>query len=171
VTALELLHDAAFNGDSKSVTHLLDGEPSLINMKSKEGDSVLHMACWGKQIGLIGILLDCGADVNGQGWLGRTPLHYSVHEGGAISVPIVHVLLQGGADPNIKDDKGFTPSDWAKIDMEDSPLVEVLKLLQKPIDLKAERLKILKQLEELNRICKIFDNKSDPNDDELDDKV
>jgi ankyrin repeat protein len=89
----------------------------------------LHIACWQKQLGIIGVLAAHQPDVNARGCYGRTPLHYAVHEGGPLSVPIVADLLARGADPSIRDDNGFTVEDWAKVEM-DEGLPDVLALLR-----------------------------------------
>jgi ankyrin repeat protein len=104
-------------------------EPSLLHAQTSDGDTPLHRACWHKQLAIVGILLADGADVNGRGCYGRTPLHYAVHEGRAISIPIVAALLGRGADPNLRDNNGFSVEDWAKIEMDDG-LSEVLGLLR-----------------------------------------
>src|SRR5262245_10276212 len=93
--------------------------------RDEYGDTPLHTACWEKQIGIIGMLMAHNVDLNAVGDQGRTPLHYAVHEGGAISAPIVVGLLARGADPDIKDSNGFTPADWAKVQLHDG-LKEVL---------------------------------------------
>ena len=68
--------------------------------------------------------------MNARGCYGRTPLHYAVHEGRAISVPILGVLLAMGADPSIVDDNGFSVEDWAKTEMSDG-LAEVLEMIRR----------------------------------------
>jgi ankyrin repeat protein len=125
----ESLYESAFRGDINNVTKQVDSDPSLIMKRSHYGDTILHMACWGKQIVLVGILIERNADVNARGCYGWTPLHYAVHEGRQISIVLVQILLEAGANPLIKDDKGFTPADWARIEMSDA-LPEVLALLE-----------------------------------------
>jgi hypothetical protein len=116
-------------GDVDAVSAALREDPSLIARPDQNGDLPLHVACWQKQLGIIGVLAAHRPDVNARGCHGRTPLHYAVHEGDAISIPIVIDLLGRGADPSIRDDNGFTPEDWAKIEME-TGLPEVLALLR-----------------------------------------
>ena len=52
------------------------------------------------------ILLDKGADVNGLGLYGSTPLSTAA---GRLEVEIAEMLLQRGADVNARDDTGRTP--------------------------------------------------------------
>lgn len=145
---LEMFHDAVFNGDLPSVMRYLERDPSLVRQQSTDGDTALHRACWAKQVRIIGVLLGYGAEVNAKGCYGWTPLHYSVHEGRAISIPIVETLIHSGADPRQMDNNGYTPTDWAKVEMEIG-LSEVLKILEKPVDRDQERIRIVAALESL----------------------
>lgn len=129
MTADELA-DLITNGDGAAVAAALKSDPSLISARTAEGDMPLHIAAWQKQVGILGVLAAYHPDVNARGAYGRTPLHYAVHEGGKISVPIVGDLLDRGADPSIKDENGYSVEDWAKIEMDDG-LPEVLALLRK----------------------------------------
>lgn len=117
-------------GDVRGVTSALRADPSLVTSKTKDGDTALHIACWQKQIAIIGTILAYEPDLNARGCYGRTPLHYAVHEGGPISIPIVKLLLSSGAQGSLRDDNGFSVEDWAKIEMHDG-LAEVLDMLRR----------------------------------------
>jgi ankyrin repeat protein len=117
-------------GDVHAVAQALRSAPSLVDARTSDGDTALHIACWQKQISIVGLVLGYHPDVNARGAYGRTPLHYAVHEGRAISAPIVGMLLAAGADPNIRDQLGYSVEDWAKIEMDDG-LAEVLDMLRR----------------------------------------
>lgn len=117
-------------GDVHGVSEALRVDPSLVATKTPDGDTLLHIACWQKQIAIIGIILAYRPDLNAHGCYGRTPLHYAVHEGRAISVPIVGILIAMGADPFVQDENGYSVEDWAKIEMYDG-LAEVLDMLRR----------------------------------------
>jgi ankyrin repeat protein len=117
-------------GDVRGVASALRADPSLATAKTKDGDTALHIACWQKQIAILGTVLAYQPDLDAHGCYGRTPLHYAVHEGGPISIPIVGLLLSLGAQASLRDENGFSVEDWAKIEMHDG-LAEVLDLLRR----------------------------------------
>src|SRR5687768_6277383 len=87
------LADMIERGEANEVAEALRTDPSLLAATTPDGDTPLHIACWQKQVAIIGTILAYSPDLNARGCYGRTPLHYAVHEGGAISVPIVAALL------------------------------------------------------------------------------
>lgn len=117
-------------GDVVGVGGALRADPSLVSVRTVDGDAPLHIACWQKQLAIVGTLLGYGPDLDALGAYGRTPLHYAVHEGGAISVPLVGMLLAAGARPDLRDENGFGVEDWAKIEMSDG-LEGVLDLIRR----------------------------------------
>ena len=128
---LMVLAELIERGDVRAVAKALRAERSLVSASNSQGDTVLHIACWQKQVAILATILAHEPDVNARGNGGRTPLHYAVYEGGAISVPIVGSLLALGADPSIRDDHGFSVEDLAKLEMHEG-LAEVLDLLRRP---------------------------------------
>jgi ankyrin repeat protein len=127
----EQMSDLITRGDVLAVARALRADPALVSSTTRDGDTPLHIACWQKQIAIIAMILAYRPDLNTRGCYGRTALHYAVHEGGNISIPIVGILLAMGADPLIRDDNGFSVEDWAKIEMYEG-LDEVLHMLRHP---------------------------------------
>lgn len=123
------LADAIADGDVSAVSAALRADPSIVAARTSDGDTLLHVAAWQKQIAIIGAIFAHHPDVNARGRFGRTPLHYAVHQGDMLSPPIVDFLLAHGADPTIRDDGGFTAEDWAKAQMSDG-LPQVLAALR-----------------------------------------
>lgn len=128
--SIDELMDLIEHGDATAVSAAVRAEPYLARAKSQDGDTALHVACWQKQNAIVGTLLAYDPDVNARGAYGRTPLHYAVHEGTAGSAAIVAALLNAGANPDLRDDLGFTVEDWAKTEM-DEGLAAVLDVLRR----------------------------------------
>lgn len=111
------LSDAVFRGDLRTVHEALETDPSLALTANPDGDTLLHFACWAKQLAAVEFLIAARANVDARGCYGRTPLHYAVHEGGANTEAVVRALVGSGADPAILDDNGYTPEAWACVEM------------------------------------------------------
>jgi uncharacterized protein len=100
--------DAAAAGDVDRLTELLDGDPELAGAWSEDGYTPLHFAAFFDRGKAVRLLLDRGADV---GAVSRNdmqvqPLHSAV---AANSRDVAAALLTAGADPNAKQQGGFTP--------------------------------------------------------------
>lgn len=101
----QLIHEGA-------TLHKLAGrELALYNSRS-EHDTLLHIAIKLGHVDIIKYLIDCSCDVNAQTRRkAAAPLHYATYP----SVPaiILDVLLDNGANINVKDDDNATPFMWA----------------------------------------------------------
>ncbi len=70
----------------------------------------LRHAIWKRNIEILKMLIDAGANINAQGDQGRSPLIWAAIGG---KVEIVRLLIDAGADVNVQDDYGWTPLHWA----------------------------------------------------------
>ncbi|EAY21792.1 hypothetical protein TVAG_238180 [Trichomonas vaginalis G3] len=98
---------AAWTGDIKEIQHYLIQNPQLIQSCFDRVGYPLHCAVFNDRTEAVEYLIKKGADVNQQGALGQTPLHYAVQ--GDV-VEIFNLLLKA---PNIvidsEDYAGDTP--------------------------------------------------------------
>jgi ankyrin repeat protein len=72
-----------------------------------DGDTCLHIASHRGNLRAVELLLRAGLDVDKQGDMGYTALHY------ARTPEIVECLLAYGASPNIKSEFGKLPKGWS----------------------------------------------------------
>jgi ankyrin repeat protein len=118
--------DAAAAGDVERLTELLDGDGDLVGAWSEDGFNPLHLAAFFDRGKAVRLLLDRWADV---GAVARNtmlvqPLHSAVAAG---SVEVVAALLVAGADPNARQEGGFTPLMGAEKDDEEGDMARLLK--------------------------------------------
>lgn len=100
--------EAAALGEIDRLTMLLDGDPSLIEARTPDGFTLLHLAAFFSGADAVRLLIARGADLDarGTGWMRGTALHSaaSARDPGA-----VRALLDAGADPDARQAGGFTP--------------------------------------------------------------
>ena len=118
------LHQASSNGHLRFVKWLLD-HGADVSPKQKDGSTPLHLAISYGRPEVCRILLEHNAEVNSRGVDGQTPLHEVSMRGVEGSAIIVRLLLDYGADVQLRDNGGQTASELA-----DGPeRAQILKLL------------------------------------------
>jgi len=109
--------------DDNTIFQLLDAGVDVNEHYTERGDTILMFAAYADNLDLVVTLItDFGADPNLKNYLGKTVLHRMVT---ADDVDIADALISNGADPNIKDNDGFSPLDYA-IKYKQSIMIKVL---------------------------------------------
>lgn len=115
-------HDPDKKAQEKMILHLLKVGAD-VNETDKNGVTPLHRAVRFRSPAAVRLLIKQGADVNCQdkkSW--STPLHRAVTNTGAPATKgkadeigeIIQILLEGGADPKIKNRMGKMPIEYVK---------------------------------------------------------
>ena len=118
--------DAAAVGDVDRLTELLDGDGELVHAWSEDGFNPLHLAAFFSRGPAVRLLLDRGADVGAvaRNPMSVQPLHSAVAAG---SMEVVAALLVAGADPNARQEGGFTPLMGAANEDPEGDMARLLK--------------------------------------------
>jgi ankyrin repeat protein len=97
--------EAAALGDVTRLRALLASDKALLNGRSGDGFTPLHLACFFGQPEAVQVLISNGADVNA-----TSPARIAVIHSAAASrnADIVRLVLQAGADPNVQQQRGYT---------------------------------------------------------------
>ena len=100
--------EAAAFGDVDRLAEIIDARPAVVDERSGDGFTPLHLAAYFGKDDSVRLLLDHGADPNavGTGWMTGTALHSAVS---ARHPNVVATLLDRGADPNARQAGGWTP--------------------------------------------------------------
>jgi uncharacterized protein len=100
--------EAAALGDTDRLAVLLDAEPSVVNMRTPDGFTLLHLAAFFAGADAVRLLLARGADVDahGTGWMTGTALHSAVSAG---DPDAVRALIEAGAELDARQSGGHTP--------------------------------------------------------------
>lgn len=101
------IYEAAALGRGTAVADWLDREPGLARSVSPDGFTPLHLAAFFGHAIVVRELLARGAPVNvaASNPMRVTPLHSAA---AAHSAEIVHLLLEAGAEPDVRQEAGFT---------------------------------------------------------------
>ena len=100
--------EAAAVGRIDRLGELLDADPELVRARSVDDATSLHFAAFFRQPAATRLLVERGADLEAvASTFGNvTPLHSACASGERESA---RILLEAGADPNIRQQVGFTP--------------------------------------------------------------
>ncbi|KAG7476923.1 hypothetical protein MATL_G00087970 [Megalops atlanticus] len=103
---LNVVYQAAANGDVNTLTAIIREDPSILECCDGEGSTPLMHAVSGRQVDTVKLLLKMGASINTQDACGRTSLSLATYLGwleGCVC------LLRNGAKQNIPDKNGRLP--------------------------------------------------------------
>ena len=107
------LHYATVDGTVDEVKALLAGGDD-VNDRDNGGWTPLHFAAEHQRADVVRVLAAAGADVNArERQVGNTPLHRAVMSSRGAGDTIM-ALLDAGADPDLVNDRGDSPRDWAE---------------------------------------------------------
>lgn len=107
VGVLDVFEAAAF-GDVDRLTVRLEEDPPLVTSYSGDGFTALHFAAFFGRYEAAELLIERGAEVDafGRGWMTGTALHSAVSR---LQSDVVRILLEAGANPNVRQSAGWTP--------------------------------------------------------------
>jgi len=99
---------AALKGQADWSQRLIERGASI----DKQGWSPIHYAATGPDTTIVKLLLDKGAPIDARSPNGSTPLMMAAQYGAEASVDL---LLQRGADPQLRNERGLSAADLARL--------------------------------------------------------
>lgn len=100
------LHWAVYQQEYAQIEELTTSDPKLLEAKNGQGQTALHLAAQMGDLVAVRLLVEAGADPNGEGEEGCTPLGVAILERHPVAAQL---LLTLGADPSKKNSDGDTP--------------------------------------------------------------
>jgi ankyrin repeat protein len=102
------IFEAAATGKINNIIRLLARDPQLVNAYAEDGFQPLGLACFFGHLDSAEYLVKAGAPINApsRNGLKAAPIQ-SAAAGGHFK--IVKMLLEHGADPNVREQEGYTP--------------------------------------------------------------
>ncbi|MEI7663546.1 MAG: ankyrin repeat domain-containing protein, partial [Bacteroidota bacterium] len=129
----------------------------LLNVQAQDNTGPFFSAARSNDVKTLKELLDKGFDVNAKNRYGVTALNFAADKG---NLDAVNLLLEHGADPNLKDSfYGDTPLGWA-IYKKNSPII--LSMINHGGDLKNEDLVMSAAWNRLTEVVKLMLGKGAP---------
>ncbi len=109
--ARDELEIAILDQNMDQTQQLIRENPLLVNVKDENGQTPLYFAAREANTEAARFLLSNHAAVDAKDRWGRTPLFAAVYEEPLVfeRIPIVTLLIESGADVNLKDESGDTP--------------------------------------------------------------
>src|SRR5215211_8913651 len=102
------IFEAAATGKINNILRLLARDPQLVNAYAADGFQPLGLACFFGHLDVADYLIKAGAPVNSpsRNEMKAAPIQSAASAG---HEKIVELLLKHGADPNIREQGGYTP--------------------------------------------------------------
>ncbi|HLO16948.1 MAG TPA: ankyrin repeat domain-containing protein [Anaerolineales bacterium] len=102
------IFEAAATGKINNILRLLARDPQLVNAYAEDGFQALGLACFFGHFDVADYLVKAGAPINSpsRNNLQAAPIQSAAAAGHG---KIVELLLKNGADPNIREQGGYTP--------------------------------------------------------------
>jgi len=107
------MQEKVAKGDFTEAVSLIKRYPRLVNLRDKDGATILHYAANSGQIKYFRFLIEHGADLHSRDNRGASPLHYAASKG---HTEVVDLLLSSGAEIDaVTDNDRATPLHCAVI--------------------------------------------------------
>jgi len=133
LTTAQEVFDAARNGNFEKVKELVEKNSQLVNAKSNNGETLLHIAALSGQKDIMTLLVSKGSDVEAKDNANNTPLTNAVRNG---HFEAVKILVEKGANVNNRGLWNFLP---IQVAAEFTPKEIVEYLIDKGADIPFEQ--------------------------------